>query len=157
MSHTSGESGFQNMPRPLPPKKKVRAATTPQMLVTFPSRAALELLGLENRDGLDRQEIMGVLEQASPSGLGKTFRSTVRKKLREGQSVSLDLLVSRVEMDGHGYRSSGRKGSIIERMHLDEQGRKKFDRVTTHWTPLKDEYSRVGWVLLVLTPLQTSS
>ena len=154
-SHASGENGFQNV---LPPsKKKGRTVGMPQMLLTFPSRAALEILGLENRDGLERQEIMGVLEQASAGGLGKTFRNTVRKKLREGQSVSIDFLVSRIEVDGRGDGSSGRKGSIIERMHLDEPGRKKIDRVMTLWTPLKDEYSRIGWVLLIITPLKTSS
>lgn len=169
---TGAEYGGAPVNMPPPTKKSIRGGITPLMLVSNVSQPAIKLLGLNSRD-LDKKEIFSVLEQASSGGLGKTFKNSVRDNIKDGISVRAEFLVSRIERDGGGSSaqdnlsgsgadgttgyvtapSGGRKGSVIEKMQLEELSRKKIERVMTYWTPLKDNHGKIGWVVLIITSI----
>ncbi len=81
---------------------------------------------------------------SSSSSTARVFRETVRSALRVGKAVSVEtgLLTGFEERKGGGWFGGGEKEGL----------RRVEERYVTHWTPLKDEEGRVGWVVLTIAP-----
>lgn len=73
-------------------------------------------------------EIFHFLSVYSKTRLGSEFKSRVRLAIRAGNAISLDLTLCTKRLMG-------------------------FEKFASHWTPLKNEASQVGWVVLTLGSL----
>jgi hypothetical protein len=82
---------------------------------------------------------------SSSSSASKAFKQTVRDALLRGRAVSVEmgLLTGYAEKKGGGGWFGGEKEGSLRRVE---------ERYITHWTPLKDEEGRVGWVVLSIAP-----
>ncbi|KDN63410.1 hypothetical protein CSUB01_11578 [Colletotrichum sublineola] len=154
-----------------PTKRKVA-----QLSVAFCSAAALEALHLRHlAETITHRDIFAVLSELADSpSITKSFKNTVRERIvRDGKSAALD-----ITLGGGGGGYLGRKGSLMGfgggRSAKDDcdtssrrQGRpssrtgfaglggetSKTDKLTSHWTPLKNAEGKVEWIVVILTPI----
>lgn len=71
------------------------------------------------------QDVFKFLSTYSKKSLPSDFKSRVKTSLKDGQAISVELVLST-------RRSMG------------------FEKFVLHWTPLKGEEGEVGWVVLTL-------
>ncbi|OLN97640.1 Blue-light-activated histidine kinase 1-like protein 1 [Colletotrichum chlorophyti] len=169
LQYTDGSSVFPPRSSSLPADPSKRKAA--QLSVSFCSAAALEALGLGFvAESITHRDIFAVLaELAESPSITKSFRSTVRERvIRDGKSATLDIML------GGGYLA--RKGSLISfggRSSKDDSdacgkrpGRPvsrtgfaslvseagRLEKLTTHWTPLKNAEEKIEWIVLMITP-----
>jgi len=120
---------------------------TPTLSVQFYSASILDLLGLHVPNGsispIYNKDIFRVLSDHSPNCVSKGFKATVREEIRKGKAVSVEtgLLTGYEEVVTRGI--FGGSGTNVKRV---EEG------YVCHFTPLKDEISRIRWVVLSIAP-----
>jgi len=86
---------------------------------------------------------------SSSSSAAKAFKETVKAAISKGKAVSVEtgLLTGFEERkEKSGFRGmGGRSGGERTLVRVEE-------KYVTHWTPLKNEEGRTGWVVLTIAP-----
>lgn len=114
---------------------------TSDMLVTYYSSGLLETIGFCKKEADERllfKDIFKVLAETSPytpASSIKDYKIQVRESIRSGKAVSFDLGVISTP---DGKLTLGGK---------DKSANLPF---SCHWTPLKDEVGKTGWVMAVI-------
>ncbi|KAM3076853.1 hypothetical protein ACMFMG_003681 [Clarireedia jacksonii] len=122
-----------------------------QALITkFYSPGIIDILGLSLPNGavvhIHDKDIFKVLSEHSPSSISRSYKNIVRDGLRLGHAVSIEtgLLTGHEEVKkSQGFFGSGKQ---------DRGLRRAEEKYVCHFTPLKDEVGKVGWVVLTVAP-----
>ena len=103
--------------------------TVDSLIIKFFSSGIINMLCLDPKDNLNvvGNNIFKFLNQHAPS-MPRDFKSRIKSSLKGGRAVSADI-------------SLVTKASVIYR---------RSENFATHWTPLKDEYANVKYVVVTL-------
>ncbi|KAG0649428.1 Root phototropism 1 [Hyphodiscus hymeniophilus] len=129
---------------------------TQYLTIQHYSPGVIDMLGLNLPNGsiapIFNKDIFRILVEHSPpsTSVAKNFKTRVRDSISRGKAVSIELAMltgyeERKERSGLGRMLGDRGDSGRGLVRVEEQ-------YATHWTPLKDEEGRTGWVVLTIAP-----
>lgn len=123
---------------------------TQAMNIKFYSPGIIDMFCLNLPNGsvssIFGKDIFKVLYEHSlaSNSTAKAFKDKVRSELAKGKAVSVEtgMLTGYEERKTSGFRLGGGEKKMV----------RVEERYVCHWTPMKNEESRVGWVVLTIAP-----
>lgn len=137
----------------------VRKKTSTKFFITNYADAATELLSV-NAD-VSQCSIFGVLsDKANSPSITKSFKTAIRESVDRGEQISMEIQLERTRKRSASTYSNNSRPSpqesesarYEERVEHRPSRASKYERLWTHWTPLKDGNGNVDWVVLLISP-----
>lgn len=118
---------------------------TTSMTISHYSPSVIDLLCLHLPNGaiapVYGKDIFKVLgDHATDQAVPRRYKTTVKESIAKGKAVSLDLGLLTGVVSKKGWRGHEAKLQRAE------------EKYVTHWTPLKDEEARTGYIVLTIAP-----